>query len=374
MLIVQHKLNKWQDYEDFGTPVLPSKFIPMKTPLSRNILNNIGAAPSHTVTSFLDQQRRLGRHVGLIIDLTNHDCIYEEERPDHVQHVQIRCTAKVYPARSELDQVISLATSFWKKNPEQYIAIHCSYGFNRTGFIVSSYLVEVCGLTIDDAVQAFARARKPGIKHDNFRQELFRIYAARRCPAQQALCGVETHSLPSRSQSCSVLCSCSEQDTGPLLETCERGHARYDSCGGESLTEETSSADGGPGIGGGSDGGSPCSTRDTYGHHEFHAADVSGSLGRRVFDHGTPGRLQRRPSLQGTAGFSERAGSQDVGANAAADFGRAGVAFGGSSLQPCVDNGFAGCDVVGYAPRPPLCLGQFSRPPAVAAVALNCSV
>lgn len=38
----------------------------------------------------------------------------------------------------------------------------CSYGFNRTGFVLCVYLIEELGMTADQALQAFARSRPPG--------------------------------------------------------------------------------------------------------------------------------------------------------------------------------------------------------------------
>lgn len=85
---VLRKLQKWGDYESFGTPVWPSRFVPMKTPLSHDILRDwkLLEAPHHslTVQDLLSAQAAAGRQVGLIIDLTNHDCLYEEDVPAEV--------------------------------------------------------------------------------------------------------------------------------------------------------------------------------------------------------------------------------------------------------------------------------------------------
>lgn len=62
-----------------GSPVWPTNFIPMKTPMSNEILDNwsLPEAPRHplTVPLLLARQAALGREVGLIIDLANHDCL-----------------------------------------------------------------------------------------------------------------------------------------------------------------------------------------------------------------------------------------------------------------------------------------------------------
>lgn len=51
-------------------------------------------------------------------------------------------------------------------------------GFNRTGFVVVSLLVERWRMTVDAALDAFAKARPPGVKHERFRVELHNRYGA----------------------------------------------------------------------------------------------------------------------------------------------------------------------------------------------------
>lgn len=81
------KLQKWGDYESVGLgPVAPSRFIPMKTPLSRAILADwsLPQAPRHrlTVPELLEEQRAAGRQCGLLLDLSNHECLYGEDVPE----------------------------------------------------------------------------------------------------------------------------------------------------------------------------------------------------------------------------------------------------------------------------------------------------
>lgn len=71
-----HTTQNRGDYESFGEPVWPTKFIPMKTPLSHDILDNwqLPQAPKHrlTVGTLLAAERAAGRRVGLLLDLSNH--------------------------------------------------------------------------------------------------------------------------------------------------------------------------------------------------------------------------------------------------------------------------------------------------------------
>lgn len=59
---------------------------------------------------------------------------------------------------------------------DRLIAVHCHYGFNRTGFFIVAYMVEKLGWTLKDAIAEFARAKEPGIRHAHFIDELFAQY------------------------------------------------------------------------------------------------------------------------------------------------------------------------------------------------------
>ena len=56
------------------------------------------------------------------------------------------------------------------------IAVHCTHGFNRTGFLICAFLVEKHDWSVEAAVNAFARARPPGIYKGSYLRELFRRY------------------------------------------------------------------------------------------------------------------------------------------------------------------------------------------------------
>ena len=177
------KLQKWGDYESCGENVGKTKFVPMKTPLSLEFLEQMEKyAHILTVEKMLYEQRETKqREVTMIIDLSNHECLYEEDIPKEVHRVHVRNIAKSIPNIECCAKVMREATQHWKKHPEQYIAIHCAYGFNRTGFIVCSYLIEKENMTAEEALEAFAIARPPGVKHERFQLALKARYPTRGC-------------------------------------------------------------------------------------------------------------------------------------------------------------------------------------------------
>eukprot|EP00198_Chlamydomonas_reinhardtii_P011494 XP_001700831.1 predicted protein [Chlamydomonas reinhardtii] len=132
----------------FAAPPAPP---PSQTPLSTEILDSwsLPAQPKHrlTVPQMVADQAAAGRKIGLILDLSNHDCLYTDDVPPDVQYIHIQLVAKELPPPDFVAEVVAAANAFWEQHPDLYIAVHCAYGFNRTGFVVCCYLIECCGLT-----------------------------------------------------------------------------------------------------------------------------------------------------------------------------------------------------------------------------------
>eukprot|EP00039_Didymoeca_costata_P020469 m.341347 g.341347 ORF g.341347 m.341347 type:complete len:531 (+) comp20046_c0_seq1:189-1781(+) len=118
-------------------------------------------------------------NIGLIIDISR-------ETPPYVPSDLGTCTYSKYPTPSkliptveEVEGFIAIVKKFWSNpdNTSRDVAVHCHYGFNRTGFLIVCYLVEAWGFGVHEAVKAFATSRPPGIKHKNFVAELIKRYA-----------------------------------------------------------------------------------------------------------------------------------------------------------------------------------------------------
>ncbi|OOF97145.1 hypothetical protein ASPCADRAFT_205947 [Aspergillus carbonarius ITEM 5010] len=62
------------------------------------------------------------------------------------------------------------------EGPRPVVGVHCHYGFNRTGFLIVSYLIERRGFTVSEAIEEFERRRPPGIRHEHFIDTLFVRY------------------------------------------------------------------------------------------------------------------------------------------------------------------------------------------------------
>lgn len=176
---VLQKLQKWGDYESCGDVVRGTRLIPMKTPLSARYVEET-CAHALTMDILMDEQRKLGREIGLIIDLTNHDCLYAEDVPGTISRVHVRNVAKAVPSEADVRRACDAVEEFLSSVDvgNKYVAVHCAYGFNRTGFMICCYLVRTLGVTPEEALEIFAEARPPGLKHQHFRNELVERYRA----------------------------------------------------------------------------------------------------------------------------------------------------------------------------------------------------
>lgn len=80
------------------------------------------------------------------------------------------------PTVEQTQAFIEIVEEFNRDHPLDVIGVHCTHGFNRTGFLIVSYMVEKQDCAVEAAIAAFAKARPPGIYKEDYIRELFRRY------------------------------------------------------------------------------------------------------------------------------------------------------------------------------------------------------
>ena len=86
--------------------------------------------------------------------------LFEEEG---VEHVKIKCAGfGSAPNKEQVNKFVSICKMFWTKNPLKVIGVHCTHGFNRTGYMIISYLVREQSVSVEAAFQLFKASREPG--------------------------------------------------------------------------------------------------------------------------------------------------------------------------------------------------------------------
>lgn len=56
-------------------------------------------------------------------------------------------------------EFIQLVSRFVSQKPLEMIGVHCTHGFNRTGFLLVSYMVEHLDCSVQAAINEFSRMR-----------------------------------------------------------------------------------------------------------------------------------------------------------------------------------------------------------------------
>ncbi|GES76744.1 alpha/beta hydrolase protein [Rhizophagus clarus] len=122
----------------------------------------------------------IARHpdIGFIIDITKDPPPYRTSDFDnsHITYIKLSTVSKIPPSRDDIRRFIQVAKEAWDKKPDKQIAVHCHYGFNRTGFMICCYLIEELHCSVAEALRWFAETRPAGIKHRHFRDELYLRY------------------------------------------------------------------------------------------------------------------------------------------------------------------------------------------------------
>ena len=84
--------------------------------------------------------------IGLWIDLTKTDRYYDKDVVEDNECTYLKLACKGHgecPSPEIVQTFINVVDNFIRKKPLHLIGIHCTHGFNRTGFLIVSYLVEV---------------------------------------------------------------------------------------------------------------------------------------------------------------------------------------------------------------------------------------
>lgn len=119
------------------------------------------------------------KKLGLWIDLTNTTRFYNRQdvEANGCQYRKLQCRGfGETPSPEQTQEFIELVDEFVTQHPIEIIGVHCTHGFNRTGFLIVSYLVSRYDYDVSAAIQEFANARPPGIYKQEYIDELFKLY------------------------------------------------------------------------------------------------------------------------------------------------------------------------------------------------------
>ncbi|KAL5108410.1 mRNA-capping enzyme [Taenia crassiceps] len=159
--------------------LLVDLFIPFKTPLDHKYTDFIPPAEVFDTDSLFDYVKPY--QFGLVFDLTKSTRFYHRrEIEDHgCTYVKIACKGnEECPTEEQVNLFIGVVNKFVAKNKEngRKIGVHCTHGFNRTGFMIVAYLVLECNYSLELALKLFSDARPPGIYKADYLMELYKRF------------------------------------------------------------------------------------------------------------------------------------------------------------------------------------------------------
>ncbi|KAJ9308987.1 hypothetical protein DTO217A2_1663 [Paecilomyces variotii] len=168
-------LAKWKKVPPFSEPIAGT-FLALK------MLREVDE--EHNPVLFSQAHRG---EVYAVIDISHENPVYNPEQLEKggIHYHKHPTVSKIPPTVDETRDFIALVDRLQSEitdqierdgnggHPRPLVGVHCHYGFNRTGFLIVSYLIERLGYSVQDAIDEFQRKRPPGIRHEHFIDTLF---------------------------------------------------------------------------------------------------------------------------------------------------------------------------------------------------------
>uniref|UniRef100_L2G766 Dual specificity phosphatase n=1 Tax=Colletotrichum fructicola (strain Nara gc5) TaxID=1213859 RepID=L2G766_COLFN len=178
-------LAKWKNVVPVSLPIGPKG----KPAVFRAMKTLREADDVHCPAEFV---KNWGKIIKDVVDISHDQPVYDPRSMEKggIRYHKFATVSKVPPSEGEVAHFVALVDKLreeQKKRAEeegweavngenQVIGVHCHYGFNRTGYFIVCYLVERCGLGVQEAIDTFAEARPNGIRHSHFLDKLHQVY------------------------------------------------------------------------------------------------------------------------------------------------------------------------------------------------------
>lgn len=149
--------------------------VPLKVPLDSKYQNKYPKKNEWSWEKALEHYP----DIGLVVDLTNTDRYYDRQElyDRDIEYIKMRMPGHgQIPKQRQMDKLAGRINGFIEEHPGKQVGVHCTHGFNRTGFLVCAYLKLHKNYSIPMAVEAFAKNRQGGIYRTELIQALYEFY------------------------------------------------------------------------------------------------------------------------------------------------------------------------------------------------------
>ncbi|XP_046856619.1 mRNA-capping enzyme-like [Xenia sp. Carnegie-2017] len=159
--------------------LIADRFLAFKTFLDSRYDEQVPEENRWQLPMLLGYLTRYKKTLGLVIDLTNTSRFYNKNELEvaGIQYIKINCKGRSEtPTVEQADGFIRQCSKFWHEFPDKIIGVHCTHGFNRTGFLIIAYLVQVMEWSLEAANHAFVQSRPSGIYKQHYLDDLCKRY------------------------------------------------------------------------------------------------------------------------------------------------------------------------------------------------------
>ena len=174
--------DRWSDYSNFKGVIKECRILPCKTPLKEELFRTgtsqelLRENQNFTPDDLCEMvQENLQSNVEFVIDFTNTNRYYDSRDFEKrgIKYIKIECVGKQVPSQDvykmfhmAVDKCLQHAT------PQGVIAVHCTHGLNRSGFLVCNYLMNKYDYTVEQSVEIFNDARGHDIERTEYIDKL----------------------------------------------------------------------------------------------------------------------------------------------------------------------------------------------------------
>lgn len=170
---------RWLGCPRKSDTLIGNRFLALKTPLDDRFNDQVEPQDRFSPAMLFQSMKVHKVKVGLWIDLTNTGRFYNKRQVEDqgCKYLKLPCKGRgESPGEEACKTFIGICKSFIAQNPMDIVAVHCTHGFNRTGFLISCFLIEEHDWSVDAAVQAFRAARQPGIYKADYLKDIYVRY------------------------------------------------------------------------------------------------------------------------------------------------------------------------------------------------------
>ncbi|XP_018648818.1 putative mrna-capping enzyme [Schistosoma mansoni] len=170
--------DRWFDYTPLGVPVKGTRLLPIKLPIPSEKSYNIPPHLRFTLSDLIDCVQSCNQKLTCVIDLT-YTKYYSTKflHDNNISYHKIYVEGHAVPNSKTVEQqvffkFIDLVNKEREQSPDGIIAVHCTHGVNRTGYLICRYLTDFMNMNPKDALREFEYARGHPVERENYIEDL----------------------------------------------------------------------------------------------------------------------------------------------------------------------------------------------------------